>query len=62
MTEFTNQEKAQCAEREYNMRKHVYPRWVQQGKMTQKKADYELAVMEAIAQDYVYLAGNTRLL
>lgn len=34
--------------REIAMRRRVYPRWVQQERMTQKKADDELAAMEAV--------------
>lgn len=38
------------AEREIRFRERVYPRLVEQGKMTQEKADRELACMRAIAQ------------
>lgn len=48
----TDDEKRRCAEREVKMRKRVYPRWVEQGRMTQEKADEEIALMEAIAADY----------
>lgn len=37
-----------CAEREVKMRERVYPRWVAKGRMTQEKADRELALMKAI--------------
>lgn len=36
-----------CIRREVSMRKHVYPRWVSSGKMTQVQADREITVMEA---------------
>lgn len=49
---FTAQQKQAAAEREVKMRKRVYPRWVEQGRMTQAKADEEIALMEAIAADY----------
>jgi hypothetical protein len=38
-----------CAEREVRMRDRVYPRWVQIGRMTQAKADHEIACMKEIA-------------
>lgn len=34
--------------REILMRRRVYPRWVAAKKMTQEKADYEIAAMEAV--------------
>ena len=48
----TNQEKYDCAVRELAMRRRVYTRWVSLGKMTQEKADREIALMQAIADDY----------
>ena len=48
----TDQDKLACAEREVKMRRRVYPRWIAAGKMTQAKADHEIAVMESIAEDY----------
>lgn len=53
---FTNKQKYECAERELNMRKRVYPRWVAQSKMTQASADKETQTMEAIMLDYMHLA------
>lgn len=35
--------------RELAMRRNAYPRWVRDGKMTQAKADHEIACMEAVA-------------
>ena len=34
--------------RELQKRRNFYPKWVQSGKMTQKKADYEIGCMEAV--------------
>lgn len=51
--EFSRTEKRQAIERELKMRKRVYPRWVEGGKMTQRQADREIAVMETILADYV---------
>lgn len=49
---FTLAMKREAIAREIKQREHVYPRRVSDGKMTQKKADYELAVMRAIGTDY----------
>jgi hypothetical protein len=40
---------AQCAEREVNLRRRVYPVRVANGRMTQALADRQIAMMEAIA-------------
>ena len=37
-----------CVRRECRMRQHVYPRWVDTGKMTQKDATDELFAMAAV--------------
>ncbi len=37
----------QCVERELNMRKTLYPRWVESGKMSQQKAKREIDAMQA---------------
>lgn len=41
-------ERIACVEREIKMRERVYPRWVAAEKMTQQKADAELAAMRAV--------------
>lgn len=38
--------------RELNMRKSVYPKWVQAGKLKQIDADHRIAVMQKILDDY----------
>lgn len=48
---FTAADKLAAVRREIAMRRRVYPRWVEAGRMTQAKADEEIAVMEAIAAD-----------
>ena len=48
----TPADKRACLERELRMRRRVYPRFVQTGKLTQAEADREIAVMEAILADY----------
>lgn len=52
MTAFTDEQKREAALREVAMRRRVYPGWVQQGRLTQDDADYQIAVMAAIADDY----------
>ena len=39
-----------CIEREIGMRMRVYPRWVEQNKMTQEKALNEINTMQAILE------------
>lgn len=48
----TENEKAECAEREVRQRRRVYPRFVADGRMTQAFADRQLALMEEIAREY----------
>lgn len=45
-----------CVEREIAQRKHVYPRLIAAGKLTQKKADHELACMQAVLETLKGLA------
>lgn len=59
---FTNAEKAECAERELRQRRRVYPRFIEQNKMSQSFADSQIAMMEEIANDYHKLAQGERLL
>lgn len=58
----TNADKLACAEREVKMRKRVYPRWIEAGKLSLGKAEHEIAAMEAIVADYRALADKDRLL
>jgi len=50
---FTPAEKLKCIQREVALRRSVYPRLVQRGRMKQAEADRELALMESIAADYL---------
>lgn len=52
----------ECVRRELAMRRRVYPRWVQQERMTQKKADDELAAMEAVLATLQQIEERERLL
>jgi hypothetical protein len=47
-----------CAKRELAMRKRVYPRWVADDRMTQDKADKEIAHMTAILEHLLKAAGR----
>jgi hypothetical protein len=57
-TGITNRDKMVCARREAELRRRVYGGLVRNGRMSQEKADYEVAVMEAIANDYRILAAG----
>lgn len=49
MSEVTNiADQIACIEREIKQRKRVYPRWVEQEKMTQALADREMKRMEDV--------------
>lgn len=37
-----------CIERELRMRRRVYPRWVEAGRITQAKAEWEIDAMEGV--------------
>lgn len=49
---FTPADKLKAVERELGWRRKVYPRRVAEKKMRQDDADREIAVFEAIAEDY----------
>jgi hypothetical protein len=51
-----------CAEREVNMRRHVYPNRVMTGRMSQQQADSEIDKMAAIAEMLGEMAARERLL
>ena len=59
---FTADDKLKAVEREIGYRKYVYPRRVMDKKMTQETADAQIALMEAIADDYREAAKKDRLL
>lgn len=52
MFPITKADKLACVKRELELRRKVYPRWIGTQKMTDDKAAWELAVMEAIVKDY----------
>ena len=51
-----------CLQREIAMRQRVYPRWVAAGRMTQAKADEEIATMRAALETVESLAARDRLI
>lgn len=59
---FTAQEKLEAVEREIGFRRRVYARRVEERKMTQQLADFQIGVFEAIAADYREKASDERLL
>jgi hypothetical protein len=59
---FTNEEKLQAVRRELNYRRRVYANRVRDAKMTREHADQQIAIFEAIEDDYEKLAHGERLL
>lgn len=49
---FTAREKLAEVSREAALRRRVYPRFVAAGRLSQAKADEQIACMDAIANDY----------
>lgn len=47
-----------CCAREVNKRRHVYPRLVAAEKMTQAKADQEIATMDSCVKHFKALADT----
>ena len=60
--EITTADKLACAEREVKLRKRVYLRFIEEGKMSAGKAAIEIAAMQAIAADYRALVDKEKLL
>ena len=58
----TNADKLACAERELKMRQRVYPRWVEQDRMSAGKAAHEIACMQAIVNHFLVIVEKERLL
>lgn len=59
---FTNDEKRKAVLREISQRRHVYPKLVAKGTMTQAQADWQIAIMVEIEADYMALAAKERLI
>jgi len=50
-----------CVRREIALRKRVYPKWVDQERMNQEKADREIECMEAVLLEIEEKAGRRML-
>jgi hypothetical protein len=55
-------EQIACVDRELTMRRRVYPRWTEAGKMTKVKANAEIRALEAVAETLRGLEQRERLL
>ena len=42
------EQQIKCVGREIGLRRNVYPKFIISGRITQEKADYEIAAMEAV--------------
>lgn len=51
-----------CVRREIAMRHRVYPHWVESKKMTQVKADEEIAAMEAVLETLGRVGADASLI
>ena len=49
---YTFREKLAEVKREIALRKNVYPKFVESGRLSQEEADRHISVMSAIADDY----------
>jgi hypothetical protein len=58
-TSFTMRELAECCEREAHLRSRVYPRWIDDKRISKAKAERELALMNAAAEHFTKLADET---
>lgn len=52
MDDYTTAEKLKEVERELYYRRRIYPKWIATNALTQKMAAKQIAIMEAIAEDY----------
>ena len=64
MNTYSTKQKHKAIMRELNLRKRVYPRWIEQKRMSPHMASEEISIMEAIALDYekLIVAEAERLL
>ena len=58
----TIEDQIKAVEREISMRRRVYPRWVENKRMSQEKADKEIATMEAVLETLKEVQKQSRLL
>lgn len=59
-TQHTIAEQLDCIEREIRFRRHVYPRRVADGKMTQVLADRQIALMESAKASLEWIGREQR--
>jgi len=59
---YTAKQLQQCAEREANLRRHVYSNRVMSKRMSKHQADAEIDKMAAIAEHFAELAETERLI
>ena len=62
MTLFSLADKIRCVEREINLRRRVYARWVSEGRMKPENAAHEIGCMEAVLADLRAVEASERLL
>jgi hypothetical protein len=55
-------EKHREAQREVELRKSVYERWIAMGGMSRSEAERKIAIMQEIADDYERASEKERLL
>ena len=58
----TIEDQIKAVEREINMRLRVYPKWVENKRMSQEKANKEIATMEAVLETLKEVQKQSRLL
>jgi hypothetical protein len=58
----TDADKLACVQRELKLRQRVYPRFIEERRLSAGRAAHELAAMEAIVRDYEAKAAEERLL
>ena len=54
----TLEDQISCVRRELGFRERLYPRWVADGRMTQKQADDEITTMRAVLRTLLAAAGD----
>lgn len=59
---FTAADKKKAVERELTFRRRVYPRWIEQNRMTKRQADQQIEIFEAIREDYAKAEEQERLI
>lgn len=59
---YTAEEKKKAVERELTFRRRVYGRQVSDGRMSQEMANHQIAIFEAIRDDYETAETKERLI